>query len=61
MKFLRFLRGILIFLRDDIVSLFTLEKVEGRLIKLFLYLSFFLFLIKLLFILLGFHKEISIL
>ncbi len=56
MKFLNFLKNIFVFLKDDLISIFT-TKEDMRFLKLFLYLIFFIFLIKLLMLVLGLNKN----
>lgn len=59
MKILNFIKGILIFLIQDILNIFQ-EKDDLRWIKIFLYFTFFLFIIKIILIVLGFSKEIIV-
>lgn len=57
MKLLNFIKGILNFLIQDILNIFQ-RKDDLRWIKIFLYFTFFLFIIKVILMILGFFKEI---
>lgn len=55
MKFLNFIKGVFLFLKEDMINIFN-TKDEIRFLKLFLYLVFFIFLIKVLILVFGVHN-----